>query len=86
MPWNALGVDKDEKGFILDVARRTLETVPGFDKDGWPDMADPVWGAEIFDHYGATPCREEYPEEKALDGGGGTQYFPVKAEPVRTYK
>lgn len=71
VPWNALTVDEDEKGFILDVDRRTLASAPGFDKNDWPDMADPVWGADIFQHYGATPYWEEYTEEKTLHGGGG---------------
>ncbi|MEY4640175.1 MAG: hypothetical protein RLZZ227_169, partial [Pseudomonadota bacterium] len=28
---------------------------PGFDKDKWPDMSDPRWGAGIHTHYGVTP-------------------------------
>ena len=72
VPWNALTVDEDEKCFILNVDRRTLETAPGFDKDNWPDMADTGWGSQIFEHYGATPYwKEEYEQEKTLRGGGG---------------
>ena len=71
VPWNALRVDEDEKCFTLDVDRRTLESAPGFDRDDWPDMADPVWGADIFDHYGATPYWEEYIEVKTLHSGAG---------------
>ena len=72
VPWNALSVDEDQKCFIMDVDKRTLETAPGFDKNDWPDMADPAWGAEVFQHYGATPYwEEEYPEEKTRHGGGG---------------
>jgi sporulation protein YlmC with PRC-barrel domain len=72
VPWSAIRVDEDEKCFILDVDKRTLETAPGFDKDNWPDMADPSWGAEIFKHYGARPYWEEdYQKEKTLRGGGG---------------
>src|SRR5579872_5459713 len=48
VPWNALTVDEDEKCFILDVDKRTLESAPGFDKDNWPDMADTTWGSRIF--------------------------------------
>jgi sporulation protein YlmC with PRC-barrel domain len=70
VPWGALRVDEDEKCFILDVDKKTLETAPGFDKDNWPDMADTIWGSEIFRHYGATPYWEDYKEEKALRGGG----------------
>src|SRR5690349_10072375 len=31
VPWNALRVDEDDKCFILDVDKRTLESAPGFD-------------------------------------------------------
>jgi sporulation protein YlmC with PRC-barrel domain len=55
VPWQALTVDLDEKEFVLDVPRETLENAPGFDKDDWPDMANPDWGAQIHGHYGRTP-------------------------------
>src|SRR5215472_884983 len=42
IPWSAVTVDEDEKCLILNVDRRTLEKAPGFEKDTWPDMADPV--------------------------------------------
>jgi sporulation protein YlmC with PRC-barrel domain len=69
VPWNALRIDQDEKCFVLDVDKRTLETAPGFDKDNWPDMADTTWATGVFSHYGATPYWEEYPEEKRRAGG-----------------
>jgi sporulation protein YlmC with PRC-barrel domain len=71
VPWSALRLDEDEKCFILDVDKSTLESAPGFDKENWPDMADTAWGARIFKHYGATPYWEEYEEQKTLRGGGG---------------
>ncbi len=78
VPWSTLKLDEDEKTFILDVDRETLETAPGFDKDNWPDMADPNWASQVFSHYGVTPYWEEdeserqtYTERKSLRGGGG---------------
>ncbi|HWC96352.1 MAG TPA: PRC-barrel domain-containing protein [Candidatus Sulfopaludibacter sp.] len=68
VPWNALTVDEDQKCFILNVDRATLENAPGFDKDNWPDMSDPSWGSQIFNHYGKSPYWEE--EKKTLRGGG----------------
>lgn len=68
VPWNSLRVDEDEKCFILDVDKQTLESAPGFDKDNWPDMNDTTWGSKIFTHYGATPY---WSEERTLRGGGG---------------
>src|SRR5215467_3538173 len=73
VPWSALRVDEDEKCFILDVDKRKLETAPGFDKDTWPDMADPSWGSQISEHYGTPPYwqQEEREKRKTLGGGGG---------------
>jgi sporulation protein YlmC with PRC-barrel domain len=70
VPWNALRIDEDEKCFILDVDKSTLESAPGFDKDNWPDMADTTWGGQVHKHYGATPYWEDYREEKTYRGGG----------------
>ncbi len=72
IPWSALSVDQDEKCFVLDVDKNTLETAPGFDKNNWPDMANTAWAKEVYRHYGATPYWEDYPAEKTHRGGGGT--------------
>jgi sporulation protein YlmC with PRC-barrel domain len=55
VPWDALVLDEDEKEFVLDIDKTTLENAPGFDKDNWPDMADPGWGSQIYGHYGIRP-------------------------------
>jgi hypothetical protein len=70
VPWSALKVDEDEKCFILDVNKKTLEGAPGFNKDEWPDMADATWRAAVYQYYGATPYwRDE--ETKTYRGSGG---------------
>jgi len=71
VPWSALKVDEDEKCFILDVDKNSLENAPGFDKDNWPDMADTVWGAEIYRYYDAKPYWDEPSGTKTFRGGGG---------------
>ena len=71
VPWEALSVDEDEKCFILDVDKQTLESAPGFDKSNWPDMADTSWGRKIYAHYHTEPYWEENePVETSLRGGG----------------
>lgn len=55
IPWSALSVDTDEKRFVLNVKKETLEKAPGFDKDHWPNMADQAWGANIYRYYGSKP-------------------------------
>ena len=75
VPWNAFTIDEENKEFILDVDKKTLENAPGFDKDNWPDMADPDFGRQIYGHYGYTPYWEEEvtirERDRTLTGGGG---------------
>jgi sporulation protein YlmC with PRC-barrel domain len=58
IPWSSLTLDEDEKCFILDMDKGRLENAPGFDKNNWPDMADPAWGAGVYRHYGVRPYWE----------------------------
>jgi sporulation protein YlmC with PRC-barrel domain len=69
VPWSALKVDEDEKCFILNIDKRTVEEAPGFDKENWPDMSDTAWGAEISSYYRVRPYWEG--GGKTLSGGGG---------------
>jgi sporulation protein YlmC with PRC-barrel domain len=75
IPWEALTLDEGEKQFILNVDKQVLETAPGFDKDNWPDMADPSWGSQIFSHYGYKPYWDEGDigtrRDRTLKSGGG---------------
>src|ERR1051325_8418689 len=45
VPWQALTLNERDHEFILNVEKQQLENAPGFDKDNWPDMADPKWGS-----------------------------------------
>ena len=63
-------LDEDEKQFVLDVDKAALENAPGFDKDDWPDMADPEWGRQIYSYYGVKPYWEDV-DIKTRRGGGG---------------
>jgi hypothetical protein len=67
IPWEALTLDEDNKWFILDVDKGTLENAPGFDKDNWPDMADASWSTDIHNYYGQKPYWEKYPESYGMD-------------------
>lgn len=52
VPWEALKLDTENKRFVLDVNKDRLSSAPGFDKDHWPDMADPTWEKSIHAYYG----------------------------------
>src|SRR5579862_2196264 len=45
IPWEALKLDTLKKEFILHIDKSHLEKATGFDKDNWPDMADPTFGS-----------------------------------------
>ena len=49
---SALKLDTVNKRFLLKVDKERLESAPGFDKDDWPDMADPTWQNTIHSYYG----------------------------------
>lgn len=55
IPWGSLAVDEKNKQLILNVTREMLETAEGFDKDHWPDMADPAFMKKTYSHYGIKP-------------------------------
>ncbi len=55
VPWASLGVDQGDKKFILDVPGEKLETAEGFDKDHWPDMANPDFFTRTYAFYGVQP-------------------------------
>jgi hypothetical protein len=52
VPWPALRLDTEEKCFRLNVSKDALEDAEGFDKDNWPDMANPEWAARTRAVYG----------------------------------
>lgn len=52
VPWRSMSVDTEEHRFVFDVAPERLKNAPGFDKDNWPNMADPAWAKSIHTYYG----------------------------------
>jgi sporulation protein YlmC with PRC-barrel domain len=69
VPWSALQIDPGEQAFVLDIDRQTLEGAPDFDKDNWPDMADPAFSRVLHKHYGTAP----YWERTAADAGNSSR-------------
>lgn len=51
LPWKAFRYDPNEECFILNVDKERLKNAPGFDKDHWPDMADPKFTDSITQYY-----------------------------------
>lgn len=53
IPFNAFTVsnDNDEVVFILNVDKDYLRNAPGFDKDDYPDFADPAFESQHQQYY-----------------------------------
>lgn len=55
IPWGALTLNVDEKLFLVDLMADEIKNSPGFDKDHWPLMADPMWGTSLHEYYHREP-------------------------------
>ena len=55
VPWHALAVKGTEKDqyLVLNATKERLKEAPGFDKNHWPDMANPNWATEVDRFYGS---------------------------------
>jgi sporulation protein YlmC with PRC-barrel domain len=72
IPWSSLSIPPSRDYVIFDVNKEILENAPGFDRDSWPDVADPTWRRRVDDYYGRThPVRSARP------------YVETRREPVR---
>ncbi len=59
VPWKSLNLRydndaKDKFHFVLNVSKERLKNAPGFDKNHFPDVADPKWALEFEDYYRAS--------------------------------
>ncbi|SDZ95490.1 PRC-barrel domain-containing protein [Microbulbifer marinus] len=52
IPPEAMRLDAKNKCFILSVDKEKLKKAEGFDKDNWPNMADPKFRSNIYSQYG----------------------------------
>jgi sporulation protein YlmC with PRC-barrel domain len=55
LPWSAITVDEVKKRFVVNVTRESLEKMPGFDKEHWPDLNDLEYATGVYRQWGATP-------------------------------
>lgn len=55
VPWDAVRLDTENKCLILSADKERLEEAPGFDKDDWPDFADPRFNEGTYAHFRIQP-------------------------------
>ena len=51
LPWKTLEYCQPEDAFKVNVAKETLKSASGFNKDNWPDFASASWSKSINDFY-----------------------------------
>lgn len=51
IPMSRISVDTNNERCVLNVDKERLKDAPGFDKDNWPNTADPKWQTRINDYY-----------------------------------
>ena len=54
IPPEAMKLNTNDNCFILNIDKDRLKKAEGFDKDHWPDMADPTFRSNLYQHYGIT--------------------------------
>jgi len=52
LPPQAITVDTEKECIQLNVTKEQLESAEGFDKDNWPNMADPTFRETVYNAYG----------------------------------
>jgi PRC-barrel domain len=53
LPWVSLFYSPENGSFGLKADKELLKRAPGFDRNNWPDLSDPVSRAHIYRYYGA---------------------------------
>jgi sporulation protein YlmC with PRC-barrel domain len=79
IPWEALKVNKSEKGkeeVVLNVPKEKFEKAPEFKDEDWNRMSDPVWIKEMYTYYGVRPywpATTDAGFEKPMPPGGANE-------------
>jgi sporulation protein YlmC with PRC-barrel domain len=58
IPWPSLRLRNDNKVFVLNIDKETLQHAPSFDKAHWPDMSLPEWRDKIETYFTYNPAEE----------------------------
>jgi sporulation protein YlmC with PRC-barrel domain len=59
VPWSAFSIDRPGQFLVLNLDKDVLRTAEGFDKDSWPNTADPEWREKIEMHYRMEPLEPD---------------------------
>jgi hypothetical protein len=51
IPWDAIELFRHDKSMRLNISKEKLESMKGFDKDHWPDFANPEFKKNLYRHF-----------------------------------
>ena len=51
IPMSAVSIDTENERCVVDIDKDRLKEAPGFDKDDWPNTADPKWQSHVNSFY-----------------------------------
>jgi sporulation protein YlmC with PRC-barrel domain len=78
VPWRRLRLKGNQKTFILNIDKETLQHAPTFDKEHWPDMTLPEWRDRIETYFAYNPAEEPQIAEGAEFIDVGTTSISVE--------
>jgi sporulation protein YlmC with PRC-barrel domain len=80
LPWEMMSWSTDNKKFILDMSKETLEKAPGMDKNNWPDNIDFPMVVRTYNHFGVAPYWDSTNPEREI----GAEVISGVVTPVQT--
>ena len=54
IPPEAMKLEANHEHFVLNIHKDRLKDAEGFNKDNWPNMSDPTFRTNLYNHYGVT--------------------------------
>ena len=55
LPWQVLHYDVGQRGYVVDLDKKVLESAPSFRPDEKVDWEDETWGRRVHDYYRVPP-------------------------------
>lgn len=77
LPWSAFTWQGRDQDILLNVDKERFKNAPGFDKDHWPDLANPTWSTEV-DRYYETGSKETEKEPGTGTGKNWVKFTDLK--------
>lgn len=68
VPWRAVSAGTKENTFLIDMDKDKLANAPSFDRNNWPNFADPGYGERVFSYYGLSSTRGTDAGNSGMEG------------------